>query len=261
GVDSIVGIQLVSRARQAGLRLDPVLLFRHPSIAGLAEAIGASAARTEQCEPSAHSVRAFELAPAGINLERLHRTFADQGGIEDLYSLTPVQAGMLFHTLADPDAGHYVEQLVCRVRGELDQSVLRKSWDRVVARHAALRSTIHIAESGPPYQVVHCRASHPMEFEDWRALSLSEQDKRFLAFLDADRRRGFDTGRPPLSRLTLIQLEENLHQLIWSIHHVVIDGWCLSVLLHEVLDIALQLRAGREPALSEGRPFREYVAW
>jgi surfactin family lipopeptide synthetase C len=52
-----------------------------------------------------------------------------------------------------------------------------------------------------------------------------------------------------------------VHELIWSIHHVAVDGWCLSVLLHEVLDIYQAIRGGREPELKPGRPFRDYVAW
>ena len=66
-------------------------------------------------------------------------SIAHEGGIEDLYPLTPVQEGMLFHTLADPESGHYVEQFVCRLRGELDPAALEKSWHRLIGRHHALR--------------------------------------------------------------------------------------------------------------------------
>ena len=59
----------------------------------------------------------------------------------------------------------------------------------------------------------------------------------------------------------MLRLGDDVHQLIWSIHHVVIDGWCLSVLLHEFLDIYESIRRGSEPALNPIRPFRDYVAW
>ena len=106
----------------------------------------------------------------------MKRAFADSGGIEDLYPLTPMQEGMLFHALADPEAGHYVEQFVCRLRGELDPSALQESWNRLVARHPALRSTIHWIDFDRPYQVVHRRADHPVEYQDWRGLTPAEQD-------------------------------------------------------------------------------------
>ena len=261
GVDSILGIQMVSRARQAGLALDPAHLFRHPNIAELAAAAESNSDHQGSSGNSTSAVAPFELTPEGIDLEAVERAFADHGGIEDLYPLTPMQEGMLFHTLADPEAGHYVEQFVCRLRGELDPSALQESWNRLVARHPALRSTIHWIDFDRPYQVVHRRADHPVEYQDWRGLTPAEQDERLTAYLGSDRRRGFVPSQPPLSRLALLRLGENVHQLIWSIHHAVIDGWCLSVLLHEFLDIDESIRRGREPALKPIRPFRDYVAW
>jgi aryl carrier-like protein len=261
GVDSILGIQMVSRARQAGLALDPTDLFRHPNIAELAAAAESNSVPLGSSGTSTLTVAPFELTPEGIDLEAVKRAYADNGGIEDLYPLTPVQEGMLFHTLADPEAGHYVEQFLCRLRGELDLPALQESWHRLVARHPALRSTIHWTEFDRPYQVVHRGVDHPLDYQDWRELTPSEQDERLTAYLGSDRRRGFDPSRPPLSRLALLRLGEDVHQLIWSIHHVVIDGWCLSVLLHETLDIDEAIRRTREPALKPSRPFRDYVAW
>ena len=159
---------------------------------------------------------------------------------------------MLYHTLADPEAGRYVEQFVCRLRGDLDLPALRESWHHLVARHPALRSTIHWTDLGGSYQVVHSRADHPLDYQDWRRLTPIEQDERLTAYLGSDRRRGFILSRPPLSRLALFRLGEDVHQLIWSIHHVAIDGWCLSVLLHEILDIYEAIRSGREPESKVG---------
>ena len=261
GIDSILGIQMVSRARQAGLVLNPAHLFRHPNIAELAAAAESSPDHRGTSGRSAPAVAPFELAPRGVDLEAVRRAFAESGGIEDLYPLTPVQEGMLYHTLADPEGGRYVEQFVCRLRGELDLPALQESWHRLVARHPALRSTIHWTDLGESYQIVHTRADHPVDYQDWRGLTPLEQDERLTAYLGSDRRRGFILSRPPLSRLALFRLGEDVHQLIWSIHHVAIDGWCLSVLLHEILDIYETIRRGRDLESKSGRPFRDYVAW
>ena len=138
GVDSIVGIQIVSRARQANLALEPTHLFRHPTIAELAIAAEAIDEPGESTESSTRSVAPFELIPGGIDRDAIERAFAGGGGIEDAYPLTPVQEGMLFHTLVDPDAGNYLEQFLCRVRGELDLAALRESWQQLVARHPGI---------------------------------------------------------------------------------------------------------------------------
>ena len=132
---------------------------------------------------------------------------------------------------------------------------------RLIARHPALRCTIHWGDGDRPYQVVHREATPLVEYHDWRGLAESERRERLAAFLASDRRTGFEPSRPPLSRLALVRIDRDLHQLVWSIHHVAIDGWCLSVLLHEALDTYEALRRGEEPAPAPTRPFRDYVAW
>jgi amino acid adenylation domain-containing protein len=261
GVDSIIGIQLVSRARQAGLALDPAYLFRHPNIAELAAATESTPVDHSASDTATPAIQPFELAPEGLDLEAVKRAFADNGGIEDLYPLTPAQQGMLFHTLADPEAGHYVEQFVCRLRGELDLAMLGESSQRLVARHPALRSTIHWTDFNQRFQIVHRRAEQPLHLDDWRELTPSEQEERLASYIEADRKRGFAPSRPPLSRLAVFRLRDDIHQLIWSVHHVVIDGWCLSILLHEMLDTYEAIRRGRDLVLEPSRPFRDYVVW
>jgi aryl carrier-like protein len=261
GVDSIIGIQIVSRARQAGILVDPAQLFRHPNIAELAAAAESTRDHHHLSAAAIADFAPYELIPQGVDLETLNNAFAEPVGIEDVYPLTPVQEGMLFHTLADREAGHYVEQFVCRLRGELDVAALADSWERLVARHPALRTTIHSSDCAGNYQVVHRRTERSLDYEDWRALEPTQQDERLRNHIESDRKRGFVPSRPPLTRLAILRLRDDVHQLIWSIHHLVIDGWCLSLLLHELLDTYEAIRANREPSLYPGRPFRDYVAW
>jgi amino acid adenylation domain-containing protein len=258
GVDSILGIRFVSRARQAGLALAPAQLFQTPTIAGLAAAMSGD---DRPADEPVIVTEPFSLLPEWLDRGDLERTIAAEGGIDDVYPLTPVQQGMLFHTLVDPEAGHYVEQFVCGLRGELDLPALRGAWRRLIARHPALRSTIHWDDRGRPYQVVHRRAAPSIDYRDWSGLPDSQRQERIAAFLASDRKAGFDSSRPPLSRVALIRIDPERHQLIWSIHHVAIDGWCLSVLLHEALDTYEALRRGEEPSPAPARPFRDYVAW
>ena len=261
GVDSILGIQIVSRARQANLALEPSHLFRHPTIAELANAADAIGEPNNPSESLSDSVVPFELLSSGIDRGALERAFPGCGGIEDGYPLTPVQEGMLFHTLVDPEAGNYIDQFTCRIRGDVDLPALRESWQRLVARHPALRSTIHWTEFEQPCQVVHRYAEHPLDYLDWRELTTSQQEERFNDYLALDRRRAFIDDQPPLSRLALLRVGEDVHHLVWSVHHIVIDGWCLSLLLHEVLDIYEAIRRGCDPRPRPSRPFRDYVAW
>src|SRR5262249_33393148 len=159
-------------------------------------------------------------APAGFDRGATDHARSTEGGIEDAYPLTPVQAGMLFHTMADPEAGHYVEQFTCLLRGELDLPALRESMGRLIARHPALRSALHSGDHDQPYQVAHRRVEPGVDHNDWRGLPDAIQREKLTSLLASDRRKGFDPTSPPLSRLALVRLDEDRHLLLWSVHHV-----------------------------------------
>src|ERR687890_1915994 len=98
--------------------------------------------------------------------------------IEDIYPLSPMQHGLLFHTLYAPEQGLYFNQLVCTLRGALDINALQQAWQRVAARHTALRTAFVWKRRDEPLQVVYQRVNVPWTFEDWRDLPASEQERR-----------------------------------------------------------------------------------
>src|SRR4029078_1144027 len=81
------------------------------------------------------------------------------------------------------------------------------------------------------------------------------------AFLEADRRRGFKLSKPPLMRLTLLDTGQGSQILVWSHHHILMDGWCRPVLLRELFALYEDLCLGREPGLPPSRPYRDHVTW
>ncbi len=176
--------------------------------------------------------------------------------IENIYRLSPLQEGMLFHSLSDPDSGQYVEQALCTLVGELDPAALRRGWEAAVARHPVLRAGFHWEEVERPVQVVYRQAEVPWREEDWRGLPEEAQAARFEALIDADRRLGFDLGRPPLLRIALVRLGERTWRFLWSHHHLLLDGWSLARVLQEVF-------AGYAGAsgLPPSRPYVDYIAW
>jgi amino acid adenylation domain-containing protein len=181
--------------------------------------------------------------------------------LEDVYPLSPMQKGMLFHTLLAPDAGVYFEQLGCRLRGDLRAGVFRRAWQRVTDRHPVLRTAFNWETLDRPVQVVHRRVELPWDEQDWRGLADADWTMRLEEHLAADRRRGFALDRAPLMRMALLRLADDAHYLVWSHHHLVLDGWSSPALLGEVFACYQAFAAGREPDLPPPRPFREYVAW
>src|ERR1051326_919600 len=134
--------------------------------------------------------------------------------IESIYELSPMQQGMLFHSLRSPQAGIYVEQLSCILRGPLDIAGFRQAWQRVVNRHAVLRTSFYWQEMGKPLQVVQHEAQLSLDIQDWRDLPRDTQHQRFEELLEADRRRGFELTQAPLMRLILLRTDEHEYQLI-----------------------------------------------
>jgi amino acid adenylation domain-containing protein len=181
--------------------------------------------------------------------------------IEAIYPLSPMQQGMLFHTLLDTSSPAYFQQLRCRLKGRLDVESFRRAWQMILERHAALRS-VFVWESGEqPLQVVLEQTPLPLDELDWRDLAPDEQQRRLEHLLLEDRRRGFVLNEPPLMRLALVRLADDLYQFVWSHHHLLLDGWSTGCVLSEFQDAYKALNRGRQPALPPVQPHRDYVAW
>jgi len=181
--------------------------------------------------------------------------------IEDAYALSPMQQGMLFHTLYAPTTGMYIEQLNCTLRGELDRAAFKRAWQHVVERHPVLRSAFAWKNLEQPLQVVGRQVGLPLQADDWRELAPAEQAARLDAFLQADRARGFDLAIAPLMRLALFQLAEDAYAFVWTHHHLLLDGWSLPLVLGEVFQCYSAFAFNRALNLPPLRPYREYIAW
>ena len=195
---------------------------------------------------------------------QLDRVIQESGGaraVQDVYPASPLQQGMLFHSLYEPDSTVYVVSLGWRLEGELDEAAFEGAWGEVVGRHELLRTGFVGQELEVPLQVVQRQVQLPFERQDWRGLGNAQQEERFEALFRADRERGFDFARPPLMRVTLIRTQEQEHRVIWSHHHALLDGWSVPLLVNEVLGCYRALRAGERPQLGVVRPYREYLGW
>lgn len=174
------------------------------------------------------------------------------------YPLTPMQQGILFHSVLQPDAGFYIQQVVARFDGEPDVAVLRSAWDAVLQRHPSLRNAFQWAGLDAPQQQPVPAARMPWHAEDWR----SKPEPQFEADLDrwlvADRARGFDLTESPLHRVQLF-LARGGCTLVWTHHHILLDGRGMFLVLHEVLEHARAIAAGQAVALPPPASFRAFA--
>ncbi|NEP32738.1 amino acid adenylation domain-containing protein [Moorena sp. SIO3B2] len=181
--------------------------------------------------------------------------------IEEIYELSSMQQGMLFHTVYEPESEVYFEQLLCTIKGTLKGAVLEQAWQQVVARHPVLRSSFYWEEVDDPLQVVHKQVELPWTYHHWQDLTAQEQQYRLEGLLDSDRRLGFDLEQAPLMRLNLIQLGDQTYQLLWSHHHILFDGWSMAIVLQEAFAFYEATIKGEALHLKSPRPYRDYISW
>ena len=181
--------------------------------------------------------------------------------VEDAGPLSPAQQGILFHALEAAGSGVYVGQMRCLLEGPLRTPVLERAWERLVARHAVLRTAFAWEDAGEPLQVVLAEVAAPLEEHDLRGLPPAEQDRRIDARSREDRGRPFDLSRPPLMRLSLFRLDEEVYRLVWSTHHLLLDGWSKALVIGELLALYEGGAEGKEPLLGRAWPFLDYIRW
>jgi amino acid adenylation domain-containing protein/non-ribosomal peptide synthase protein (TIGR01720 family) len=216
----------------------------------------------EHClNPDAGGATPSDFPLLQIDQQTLDKLVGMGQWVEDLYPASPLQQGMLFHSLYDPESGVYFEQVHCVLEGPLEPQAFRQAWRRVVARHSVFRTHFSWKGQQEALQVVHRRADLPWDELDWRGLTAEEEEQQLELLLKEDRKRGFEFGRPPLMRLILIRTDESVWRFVWSHHHVLLDGWSLPIVLREVLLTYEGLTHGEQVALPPVRPYRDYIAW
>ncbi|PFG70378.1 non-ribosomal peptide synthase protein (TIGR01720 family)/amino acid adenylation domain-containing protein [Pseudomonas poae] len=206
------------------------------------------------------------LTPSDFPLAHLSQSQLDSlpvpaGAIEDVYPLTPMQEGLLLHTLLEPGTGLYYMQDRYRINSALDPERFAQAWQAVIARHEALRASFCWNVGEDMLQVIHKPGSTPIEYLDWSADQESEQEPRLQALLKAEREAGFDLLNQAPFHLRLIRVGEARYWFMMSNHHILIDAWCRSLLMNDFFDIYMALGEGREAQLATPPRYRDYIAW
>ncbi|WP_409285766.1 amino acid adenylation domain-containing protein, partial [Pseudomonas protegens] len=200
------------------------------------------------------------FTPSDVSLARLTQAQLDDLAlpareVQDLYPLSPMQQGMLFHSLYQQGQDDvYVSQLRADVQG-LDVVRFQAAWEQVLARHDMLRTGfVWQDDQGQALQVVYRQAHLPFIQYDWR--ERPDQAAALDALALEQHQRGFELARPPLLRVVLVRTAEDRWHLLYTSHHILMDGWSNALVLNEVL----QLCKG-QPLPPVGAGFSRHIAW
>ncbi|MET7938437.1 amino acid adenylation domain-containing protein, partial [Streptomyces sp. NPDC005322] len=175
-------------------------------------------------------------------------------GLADVWPLSPLQEGLLFHARYDEDAHDaYVGRRYLDLEGALDPALLRRSWQALVDRHANLRAGFRGL-----VQVVSGEVELPWREVDLSGLPAAEAEAEAARLAEEDLGR-FDLAVPPLLRFSLLKLGADRYRLLMTMHHIVLDGWSLPVLFGEVARI--YAAGGDASGLPPVTPYRDYLSW
>lgn len=181
--------------------------------------------------------------------------------IQTIYPLTPLQNGMLFHAVVDEQQHAYFQQVRCKFEGTVNEFLIRESWLELINRHEVLRSVFIWKHERDPLHVVLREMDMPMTFLDWSNNQTPVEKNELERLLVKDRKKPFNISKPPLMRLLVVQIKTNEFELIWSHHHILLDGWSTGLLFSEFQKI-YHAKSIDEP-LNLPKPFqyKNYVSW
>jgi len=222
-------------------------------------ALRALIAHCRQAGPGGYTPSDFPLA--ALTQAEVDAALAGRAAVEELYPLAPLQEGLHFHALMEGESQAYQVQIAHRLEGRLDADLFRRAWGQVVARHAILRTGFVHEGLRRPLQRVEAAVELPWHEGDWRGLDEGGEAAALERYLAEDRARGFVLAQPPLQRCALFRVGDEAHWLVWSQHHLLMDGWSASRVLDEVFRVYAALAAGRTAELPRVRPYRDFIAW
>ncbi|SDR22089.1 non-ribosomal peptide synthase domain TIGR01720/amino acid adenylation domain-containing protein [Paraburkholderia fungorum] len=255
GGDSINAFQVVAQARRAGLVFSSRDLFARPSVRALCAVVQTGAANqsngNESATAAVQPLDAQALAALGFDPQRVY----------DAYPATPMQQGLLFHSIAQQsgDGGMYITQRRLTLTGTLDIERLRAVWQHAVERHDILRTRFEWRDDAA-WQVVERHVELPFGVHESRDETLAAYETRFVTWMRDDLARGFDPARAPLTRLDLFARPDGAHDLVWTTHHALLDGWSAARLLAETGDAYRAVDSDRT-ARHSATPYRAYIEW
>ncbi|KRP71474.1 peptide synthase [Pseudomonas paralactis] len=231
-------------------------MFEPQSIQALADAYSdeLKALIEHCCQPESVGATPSDFPLAHLSQAQLDGLVLPLNRVEDIYPLSPMQQGMLFQSLYGQGSGDYINQMRVDVQG-LDVARFQAAWQVAVEHHAILRTAfIWQTELGQPLQVVYKSVRVPLVEHDWqhRVDRLEALD----ALAQSARTEGFVLEQAPLLSLVVVRTGADTHHLIYTNHHILMDGWSASQLFGEVM----QYYAGESPRAPNGR-YRDYIAW
>ena len=174
--------------------------------------------------------------------------------------MTFMQNALLLHMLqSEEDQGLVLVK--CNISGDLDRELMKRAWEKVIQRHAVMRTSIHWEDIQKGVQVIHPTANLPLKFHDWREMPEEEFDRSFLHFQQQERSKGLPMNKAPISRVFLFQQSDTEYRLLWTCHHILLDGWSASIIFQDLFAYYDGLVRKQGISLPPLPSYQSYLQW
>ncbi|MEV4224416.1 amino acid adenylation domain-containing protein [Nonomuraea sp. NPDC049725] len=252
GGESILALQLVNKARQAGVTITAQAVFRHPTIQGMAEAAAS------QADPP----RTRPAGPSGRGRLPDAKPWRPADGVIDVYPLAPIQHEMLSAALEAAEPGLHTATVELSIDDAgFDEGAFAAAWQHVMERHPVLRTSFHWKGLLRPVQAVHAISTPPIDRSDLSGLPETEQDERLAAALGEERRRLLRLDQAPQWRIRLFKLGPGRYRAIMRFSYMLQDGWSFQNMQREFFAAYDACREGTAPRLPSPPAFGEHISW
>ncbi|MCV0025607.1 surfactin non-ribosomal peptide synthetase SrfAB [Bacillus sp. XT-2] len=181
--------------------------------------------------------------------------------IQKVYALTPMQEGMLYHAMLDPHSSSYFTQLELGIQGVFDLEIFEKSVNELIRSYDILRTVFVHQQLQKPRQVVLAERKTKVHYEDISHADEDRQKDHIERYKQDVQRQGFNLAKDILFKVAVFRLDADQLYLVWSNHHIMMDGWSMGVLMKSLFQNYEALRAGRTPANGQGKPYSDYIKW
>ncbi|MFG2513957.1 amino acid adenylation domain-containing protein [Streptomyces sp. NPDC048584] len=213
------------------------------------------------CDGNRNIFTPSDFRPAGMSQRTLDALVAAHPGIEDVFPLTPVQQGMLYHSLLHPDSAHYQDQQELRLTGRIDVDAFRGAWGDVSARHPLLRGAVVWRGVPQPVHVVRTGNDISTRVFDWRGEAPEDMGHNLRTLASAERAEPFAADGTAPIRLALVRVSSDQLIAFMTYHHLLLDGWSVALMLRELMECYRARLAGEVAALPPATSYRRHVEW
>ncbi len=185
----------------------------------------------------------------------------DKSNFKDIYSLSPMQQGMLFHSIMDSASGAYFEQSILKIIGQIDISLFEKSFNFIIEKYDVLRTVFLYEKVSQPVQIVLRKRTGSILYNDIADLKEEERKSFIEDFVRKDKTQGFELSKDLPMRIAVIKTGIEEYEIIWSYHHIIMDGWCLGIIMSEFFQAYSLLGKGKEISTTNNYPYSDYIKW